>query len=300
MLDRIHQLLDKNPDKSAVLAVGIDWHNAFDRIDPTLCVTKFIRLGLRNSLIPILIDYLSDRQMSVKYNGVVSSIHKLIGGGPQGTQLGQVSYSVANSDAGNRDNLINDAPPFTIDKDDRYKYCDDMTILELICLAGILKDYDCWNQVPSDIRLDQKYLPPECLTTQVSLNQIAEWTNQNLMLLNPLKSNYMMFRCSKSDFATRLAMDGKLLDRKTEVKLCGVWLTESLTWDKHISELSRNAYSRMQLLSKLKYVGVSTDDLIEVYCLYIRSLLEYCAVVFHSSLTEEQCNTLKYRPRPSV
>ena len=36
-----------------------------------------------------------------------------------------------------------------------------------------------------------------------------------------------------------------------------------------------------------KYVGVQTQDLIDVYKLFIRSLLEYCSVAFHSSLTQE-------------
>ena len=44
----------------------------------------------------------------------------------------------------------------------------------------------------------------------------------------------------------------------------------------------------MQLLSKLKYVGVQTEDLIDVYCLFIRSIAEYSSVVFHPSLTEKQ------------
>ena len=43
----------------------------------------------------------------------------------------------------------------------------------------------------------------------------------------------------------------------------------------------------MQFLSKLKYVGVAIEDL------YIRSLLEFCSVVFHTSLTEDQSNTLE-------
>ena len=44
------------------------------------------------------------------------------------------------------------------------------------------------------------------------------------------------------------------------------------------------AYARMSLITKLKYVGVKRDDLIDVYKLFIRSLLEYCCVAFHSSL----------------
>ena len=47
------------------------------------------------------------------------------------------------------------------------------------------------------------------------------------------------------------------------------------------------------MISKLKYIGTKTEDLIEIYCLYVRSLLEYCSVVFHSSLTKEQIDQLE-------
>ena len=49
----------------------------------------------------------------------------------------------------------------------------------------------------------------------------------------------------------------------------------------------------MSLLTKLKYVGVHTGDLIDVYKLFIRSLLEYCSVAFHSSLTQENTQDLE-------
>ena len=49
----------------------------------------------------------------------------------------------------------------------------------------------------------------------------------------------------------------------------------------------------MTMLTKLKYAGVPKEDLITVYILYIRSLLEYCSVVWHSTLTDEQCNNLE-------
>ena len=47
------------------------------------------------------------------------------------------------------------------------------------------------------------------------------------------------------------------------------------------------------MLTKLRYVGVQTEDLIDVYKLFIRSIIEYCSVVYHSRLTEEQSNKLK-------
>ena len=94
LLDRVLKLLDTHTDRSAVIMTGIDWQNAFDRQDPTLGIKKFIQLGVRPSLVPLLADYLTDRKMRVKFNGEVSDLLSLIGGGPQGTLLGQTEYLV--------------------------------------------------------------------------------------------------------------------------------------------------------------------------------------------------------------
>ena len=128
-LDRILQLLDSNPDKSAVIATYLDWSSAFDRQDPTLAVLKFIQIGVRPSLIPLLISYLTDRKMQVKFNGEVSKILTLIGGSPQGTLLGDTEYLIQSND--NAD---------SVPQSDRFKFVDDLSIVELVCLAGLLSE----------------------------------------------------------------------------------------------------------------------------------------------------------------
>ena len=47
------------------------------------------------------------------------------------------------------------------------------------------------------------------------------------------------------------------------------------------------------MLTRLKYVGVKIEDLIDVYVLYIRSVTEYCSTVFHSRLTDADSNKLE-------
>ena len=42
------------------------------------------------------------------------------------------------------------------------------------------------------------------------------------------------------------------------------------------------------MITKLKYVGVEETDLVEIYILFVRSLLEYCCVAWHSSITKAQ------------
>ena len=88
LVNKVLLLLDRFSDKSAaVIAAMIDWANAFDRQDPTLAIKRFIELGVRPSLIPILISYLDQRKMKVKFNGSESDTLSLIGGGPQGSLI---------------------------------------------------------------------------------------------------------------------------------------------------------------------------------------------------------------------
>ena len=47
------------------------------------------------------------------------------------------------------------------------------------------------------------------------------------------------------------------------------------------------------MITKLKYVGVSVEDLLDIYILFIRSVTEYCSVSFHSSLNQEQSKKLE-------
>ena len=55
MMDRILGQLDK-PGMSAVIRAAADWAAAFDQTDPTKSITKFIKMGVRPSLVPILIE----------------------------------------------------------------------------------------------------------------------------------------------------------------------------------------------------------------------------------------------------
>ena len=54
--DRVLKMLDSTRQRSAVLAAAVDWTAAFDRIDPTILSQKIIKIGIRPSLIPILIS----------------------------------------------------------------------------------------------------------------------------------------------------------------------------------------------------------------------------------------------------
>ena len=148
-------------------------------------------------------------------------------------------------------------------------------------MTGLLTEYNFKAHVASDIGIDEQYIPASSLATQENLNCIAQWTVDNKMKINETKSNYMVFSRSGTEMATRLTLNGQTIDRIEETKLVGVWVTTWLDWQKNTREICKRAYARMTMLTKLKYVGVPTPDLLDIYILYIRSLLEYCSVVWH-------------------
>ena len=275
LVDRVLKLLDRNTKQSMVIMNGVDWSQAYDRNDQTINAQKFIKLGLRPSLVPIVINFMSERKMQVKINGKLCKIWDLVGGSPQGSLVGQDSSNDNTED---------------IDEDDVFKYIDDVNILEIVLMASLLQEYQYLQHVPNDIGINDMFLPPESYNMQRNLDSVSEWTRQNLMKVNTKKSNYIFFtRTKNKNFQTRLTMAGDKIDRQHFVKVLGVWLSEDINdWTKNTTEICRKAYSRIGMLTKLKYVGFCIEDLIEIYCLFIRSTAEYCSAVFASSLTQEQ------------
>ena len=289
LMDKILHLLDNNNNKSAIIATLVDWSSAFDRQDPTLAIKKFLDMGVRESLVPVLVSYLTNRRMQVRFNNCYSGVYMLPGGGAQGTLIGVISYLVQSNDNAN-----------CVDSSMRYKFVDDLTVLELLMLSGLVYEYDFKNHVANDIAIDELFINPDDMKSQETLDTIANWTETNKMKLNVEKTQYMVFSRSDTEVATRLSLNGKTIDRTESTKLVGVWLTTWLDWEKNTKEICRKAYARMTMISKLKYVGIPINDLVTIYVLYVRSVLEYCSVLWHSTLTLSQSESIERVQKTSL
>ena len=91
-------------------------------------------------------------------------------------------------------------------------------------------------------------------------------------------------------FSTRLSLEGSNLEEVNEVKLLGVILSNNLKWHSNTQAIVKNACKRMLILHNLSKFALPAEEMILIYTLYIRSVVENCAVVWHSSLSrgEEQ------------
>ena len=84
----------------AVLALMVDFSKAFNRSDHHTLITILSDMGVPKWLLKIVIAFLSERELIVKYKGGKSSKKNLPGGTPQGTRLGMFLFLVLINFAG--------------------------------------------------------------------------------------------------------------------------------------------------------------------------------------------------------
>ena len=286
LMHRILTSLDKKTKDESYAAILhlIDWKQAFDRQCPTLGIKSFIRNGVRQSLIPVLTSYFQHRKIQVKWHGTLSSIRNMPGGGPQGCHLGQLQYLSQSNDSGN-----------TVPDEDRFKFIDDLSLLEIInLLACGLFTYDTTQHVPSDIPIDGKFLANQSCKSQQILDDIAVWTESNKMKLNEAKTKFMVFnQTKKSQFSIRLNLNGKPLEKVEETTLLGSIISSDLTWNSNTHHIVRKAYQRLEIIKKLYTFNIPIRDLVHIYILYVRSILEFNCCVWHFSITVDERTLLE-------
>ena len=205
MIHRILTALDNNSRKEtfAVIANLIDWNNAFPRQCPKLGIESFMKNGVRPALIPVLVNYFQNREMTVKWHGCRSLPRKVNGGGPQGATLGLLEYL---SQSNNSADIVSDS--------DRFKFIDDLSILEIVNLLTVgITSFNLKQQVPVDIPTHNQFIPPDNLKSQAWLNEINDWTINQKMMINEKKSKTLIFNYTDNyQFTTRLSMNGQVLE----------------------------------------------------------------------------------------
>ena len=109
------------------------------------------------------------------------------------------------------------------------------------------------------------------------------------MLLNEEKSKVMILNFTKKyKFSTRIYMNNTLLEIVNETRILGLILSDDLSWRKNTDNLITKANARMIIVRKLVEFSIPFEDLVNLYCIFIRSILEFNSVVWFSSISEEE------------
>ena len=114
------------------------------------------------------------------------------------------------------------------------------------------------------------------------------------MVINEKKTKNLIFNFTeKYQFSTRLWLNDEIIEILESTKLLGTIISNDLRWDLNTKNIVKKANARMELLRRVASFGTPVEDMKNVYFLFIRSLLEQSATVWHSSLTEENSADLE-------
>ena len=188
-----------------------------------------MRNGVRPPLIPVLISYFQDLEMTVKWHGCQSVPQKVKGGGPQGATLGLLEYlSQSNNSAD------------CVSESDRFKFIDDLSVLEIVNMLTVgISSFNLKQQVPNDLPEHNHYIPPENLQSQKWLNDINDWTVKQKMMINEKKTKCMIFiYTNKYQFTTRLSINDQPRGVIDNTRLLGTIIQDNISWDLNTAELA--------------------------------------------------------------
>ena len=129
---------------------------------------------------------------------------------------------------------------------------------------------------------------------QVAADQAYEWSEKNLMKINPDKTKTMEITFTRTLYdIPPVCMCNEPLESVTTFKLLGIIFSSDLTWGAHVDYLYRKCSRRLYLLIMLKRAGVPTRDILRIYLTMIRSVLEYACQVWHTSLSGAHSDKLE-------
>ena len=295
----LHQ---QESDSTAVLACLVDFSKAFNRQDHSILITKLSDMGVPGWLLRLVVAFLKDRSMKVKYKGKFSKLFPLPGGGPQGSLLGLFLFLILINDIGYEGQLNNTGELITCKKKMKeincihLKYVDDLAIAESVNMGSQLTAVPVQNRPLPDTfraRTGHKF---ETSESQVfdQLRKVQDYAVTNKMKLNLAKTKLMLFNpCRSKDFMPEIAIDKTRLDLVEQTKLLGVVLTSNLSWEENTQYISERCNGKIWMIKRLKNLGANQDDLLDVFFKQIRSVAEFAAPVWNSSLTGDQVASIE-------
>jgi hypothetical protein len=258
-LIRFTHLLFSSSDNSRniIRVLFVDFRKAFELIDHSVLHTKLKEYNFPPHLTLWLLSFLSSRSQFVKLGNFCSAILTSHAGAPQGTRAGPNAFKI----------LINDLKLST----NTIKYVDDVSAVS----------------VTDD---------PNNSDLQNALSDLNVWSKLNGLFVNVTKTKEMLIYFRKGfvpNDVPVLRTEDNQIEQVDSFKLLGVVISSDLTWKAHVSHIVSKASKRLYIVYQLLRAGVSSSDVLTVYCALIRSVLEYCAPVWHCGLTQSQTDEIE-------
>ena len=255
-------------DEGYLVAIAsLDLSKAFDSLSHELILQKLLDMELDGTAVQWVKSYLENRKQVVKFGNIISDEESVESGVPQGSILGPLLFITCTND---------------IEKEmegyDIFSYADDMQIL----VKG------------TNIKELERKL-------EVAIKKANSYYNKNSLLNNATKTEIMLLGSKQKlnklrRLQVKVTEEGKekYLYGEESLKILGLHIDQSLTWDKHISHIKKKATNSIRNLHRankllpMKQKRVLYDSLITPHFTYGDILWNRCGTINSNKLQQSQ------------
>jgi hypothetical protein len=213
LLSTVSTLLETNP---YVHLITFDYSKAFDTVSHFTLMSQVARVNMPDQLYNWIIQFLTLRTHSTKFNSTVSQLAQINAGVVQGSAIGPIAFCLCASTY---------SPKFP--GNHALKYADDMYLI-----------------VPST---NTSSIPTE-------LSHVTSWAASNNLRLNQSKSAEIIIKRPRSAVLDPQAL--KDLPRVSELKVLGITLQSNLHMTTHVNNIVTKAGQAMYALKQVKSHGL--------------------------------------------
>ena len=207
--------------------LGLDLSAAFDSINHNILINRLSScFGLTGLALDWIASYLHNRRQSVKIGDACSPLSDITSGVPQGYVHGPILFALYTSPI----SAIADAHNVL-----QQQYADDTQLY---------------------ISISAKTLAQNTCRYESCLSDPHAWFSHNWLALNPSKSEALLLGTSQrlktlSNFSS-VNVSGTTVPLTTQIKLLGVTLDQSLSFDSHITALSKSCFYHIRTLRHIR------------------------------------------------
>ena len=295
-------------DKAAVL-LGIDYEKAFSRMEHSVCLRQLERLGATPGSLSLVRAFLEDRKMTIKIGRTKAPPVPIRRGSPQGSVLGCLLYCVATQSL----TASSDPPPEPVffpqdgPEDEpvemwtnerrvdpgvkAFLYVDDTTLVDVVPMSAAVR------HITTGVT-DELFSGLELESAMLNLEQEAS----NIGMAINRKKTQLLVISPPNGCHTRAVLNigDEEIHSQERLKLVGFTFCEKPDASEHVQQIREKFRVRVWMLYHLKRAGFKGRTLYRLYCCYLRTVIEYCSVVYHSLLTAGQSEDLERIHRQAV
>ena len=172
-----------------------------------------------------------------------------------------------------------------------FKYIDDTTSVEIVSKLVTLKHFTTSRTIEN---------VPAHLTRQI-LRRIAARSEEIGMSVNCKKTQLLCVSADNGcDSVAEISVNNEVIRSQDSVKVLGFMIGKSPGVHDQVQLMKNKFRARFWSLIHLRRAGFKGNSLFNLYCIFVRPVLEANSVVFHSMLNKGQINDIEKMHRKVV